>query len=55
MNINNEAHGIGSLMVAGGVAMIADHLGMPSWKIVVVIILIGTGLPAAITGRLRIW
>jgi zinc transporter ZupT len=53
MNGGSGVRGIGGILVGVAVAMIAEHVGMPRWQVIAVAVLIGVGLPLAISGKWR--
>jgi hypothetical protein len=55
MGHDSGIRGMGAILVALAIALIADHLGMPRWKVIAVAVLIGVGLPMAISGRWKDW
>jgi uncharacterized membrane protein YccC len=52
---DSSVRGIGGLLVAAAIALIADHIGMPYWKVVTVFLCVSVGLPMAIGGRWKNW
>lgn len=55
MSHDSGIRGLGGIMVGVAVALIADHLGMSRWEVAGVALLIGAGLPMAISGKWRNW
>ena len=51
----NGTRALGGVFVGAAVGLIAANVGMPTWQVVVVVFLIGLGLPALATGRWSLW
>jgi hypothetical protein len=52
---DSAARGMGGILVGVAMGMIARALEMPNWQVGVVAVLIGVGLPLAISGRWKNW
>jgi hypothetical protein len=55
MDHDSSARGMGGLLVAIAAGMIAEHIGMPSWKVISITLLVGIGLPLCVGGRWQNW
>ena len=47
--------GVGALMIAFALYLLAAHMGLEGWKLIAVPILFAVGLPVLITGRWKDW